>query len=183
VSAQVEVVDDLVAEVADVLHEARVGLDVAEHAEAAEHLLAEAVGGGDGGRVEVGEGGSEPLAPQADQGLAAGREQRHDRVVVRGRAGQRPLEALLGADQPLAHALAQLTGRHAREGHHQDLLQRDAVGDVAGGERGDRERLAGTGARLEHGHAGRERAADVEGLGHRYSTCSQARTSSHSRLA
>ena len=31
----------------------------------------------------------------------------------------------------------------------------DALGDVAGGERGDRVRLAGAGARLEHGDAGR----------------------------
>ena len=114
---------------------------------------------------------------------AAGGEQLHDRVVLRRRARQRALEPLLRADQPLAHALAQLPGGHAREGHHQDLLQRDALGHVAGGERGDRERLAGARARLEHGHAGRERPADVEGLGHRCSTCSQASTSSHSRRA
>ena len=43
--------------------------------------------------------------------------------------------------------------------------QRDAVGHVARGQRGDRVRLAGAGAGLEHGHAGRQRAADVERAG------------------
>ena len=173
-AAQVEVVDDLVAEVADVLHERGVGLDVAEHAEAAEHLLAEAVRGRDGRGVEVGEGARRaaragprrldgaPVASSATTASSSG--------GAPASARSSPCSAL---DQPLADALAQLAGGHAREGDHQDLLERDALGHVAGGERGDRERLAGARARLEHGHAGRERAADVEGLGHRCSTCSQ----------
>ena len=41
-------------------------------------------------------------------------------------------------------------------------LERHALGDVARGERGDRVRLAGAGARLEHGDAGRQRPAEVE---------------------
>ena len=81
-AADVEVVDDLVAQVGDVLHERRVGLDVAEHAEAAEHLLAEAVGGGDRRGVEVGERGGEPLAADADLVRRAGGEELHDLVVL-----------------------------------------------------------------------------------------------------
>ena len=81
-AADVEVVDDLVAQVGDVLHERRVGLDVAEHAEAAEHLLAEAVGGGDRRGVEVGERGGEPLAADADLVRRPGGEQLHDLVVL-----------------------------------------------------------------------------------------------------
>ena len=81
-----------------------------------------------------------------------------------GRAGQRAVEPLLGADQPLADALPELAGGHAREGHEQELLERRALGDVARGERGDGERLAGARARLEDGDPGRQRAADVERL-------------------
>ena len=54
-AAHVEVVDDLVDQVAHVLDELGVALHVAGDAEAAEHLLAEAVRRGDRGGVEVGE--------------------------------------------------------------------------------------------------------------------------------
>ena len=90
---------------------------------------------------------------------APSREQPHDLVAVGRRARQRAGEPLLGADEPLAHAVAQLAGRHPRERDEQQLLERHAVGDVAGRQRGDRVRLAGARARLEHGHAGRQRAA------------------------
>ena len=66
----------------------------------------------------------------------------------------------------------------------------DALGDVAGGQRGDRVGLAGPGAGLEHGHAGGQRAADVE-LGrvveasgaHRALSSSRSSRPSHSRRA
>ena len=44
-------------------------------------------------------------------------------------------------------------------------VERRALGDVARRQRGDRVRLAGAGARLEHGDAGRQRPADVERRG------------------
>ena len=105
-------------------------------------------------------------------GGAVGEQLDHG-VVARG-AGA--LERPLGADQPLAHAVAQLAGGHARERDQQQLVQRDAVGDVASRERRDRVRLAGPGARLEHRDALRQRAADVERVAHWLSTrscCSQ----------
>ena len=143
-----------------------VALDVAGDAEAAEHLLAEAVGGGDRRRVEVGQRAREPLAPRAGpppRGPSA--SSRDDLVASLGAApASAALERLLGADEPLAHAVAQLAGRHARERDEQQLVERRALGDVARRERGDRVRLAGAGARLEHGDAGRQRAADVERL-------------------
>ena len=91
---------------------------------------------------------------------------------------------LLGLHEPLADALAQLARGHAREGDEQELVERVALGDVARGERGDRVRLAGAGARLEHGHAGRQRAADVEAA--RISAAvahSSASSAAHSRRA
>jgi hypothetical protein len=157
----VEVVDDVLEQVADVLDEGGVGVDVARDAQAAQHLLAEAVRGGDGGGVEVGQGSGEALAPLGDLLRRALRQQRHD-FVLRGRTRQRAVEPLLGADQPLAHALAELAGGHAREGHEQELLERGALGDVARGERGDGERFPGPRARFEDGDPGRQRAADVE---------------------
>jgi hypothetical protein len=48
------------------------------------------------------------------------------------------LQASLGADEPLADAVAQLGRRRACEGDDEELVERDAVGDVARGEAGDR---------------------------------------------
>ena len=68
----VEVVHHLVHEVAHVLDERRVGIEVAGHPEPGQHLLAEAVGGGDGGGVEVGQRAPQPGAAQ--RRLAAARQ-------------------------------------------------------------------------------------------------------------
>ncbi len=128
----------------------------------------------------------------AEEGLAqalAGVPPTEDLVAAVGLlTGQRALEPVLGADQALADAIAQLAGRHARERHEQQVLQAHPVGDVAGGERGDRERLAGARAGLEHGDAAGQRAADVEraalcGRAHRSSSRSQASSPSHRRIA
>ena len=93
---------------------------------------------------------------------AGGEQFNHLVAVARRRAGQRAGQAALSRDEPLAHALAQLAGGHPREGHEQQLVERRALRDVSRGKGGDRERLAGPGAGLEHGHAGRQRSADVE---------------------
>ena len=105
-----------------------------------------------------------------------------------GRPREVVREPLLGVHEPLADAVAQLAGRHAGERHEQDLIQRRALGDVARGERGDRERLAGAGAGLEHGDAFGQRACEAErlrGLGaaHRSVSSSCAKRSSHMRCA
>ena len=188
-AAHVEVVDDLLHEVADVLDQLAAALHVARHAEAAEHLLAEAVRRGDGGRVEVGERALEPRAPLRHRVAGAGGEQGHDLVAgAHGRAGEHVGERLLDVDEALADPLAQLARRHPRERHEQQLAQRRALGDVAGGERRDRVRLARPRARLEHGDAGRERAARVERaaagrVAHRSVISSHASRPSHSRRA
>ena len=87
-------------------------------------------------------------------------------VLRRAPPGEHAREPRSALTEPLAHALAQLAGRHPREGHEQQLVERHALGDVARGQRGDRVRLAGARARLEHGHAGRQRPADVERAAH-----------------
>ncbi len=140
-------------------------------------------------RVEAGDRADEIAMARADLcGRSAG-EQRHDLVEVgRRRAGEAAGEALLGVDEALADAVAQLAGRHARERHEQDLVKRRALGDVARGERGDGERLAGPRARLEHRDAGRQRSPEVKRRGsadaaHRSITSSTASRSPHTRRA
>ena len=109
--------------------------------------------------------------------------------AVGAAARERTGQALLDAHEPLAHALAQLPGRHAREGDEQQLVERRALGHVARRQGGDRVRLAGAGARLQHGHAGRERAARRRTAGpsrrpaHRSSISSWASSPSHMRRA
>ena len=155
-AAHVEVVDDLVDEVVDVLDErARRGSTSPAIAEPAEHLLAEAVRRGDRRRVEVGERAREPRRAALDLvGRAVG-EQADDLVASAPGAGQRAPSACStptsrsrtrSRSSPVAIRVNVTSSRS---------LQRDALGDVARGERGDRVRLAGAGARLEHGHAGR----------------------------
>jgi hypothetical protein len=121
------------------------------------------VGRGDGGGVEVGKRSGEALAPLGDLIPRALRQQRDDPVLW-GRARQRAVESLLGADEALADALPELAGGHAREGHEQELLERRAFGDVAGRERGMVNVFPVPALGLEDGDPGRQRAADVERL-------------------
>ena len=187
VLAQVEVVDDLGDHVVDALDERAVGIGVADDPEAGEHVLAELVGGRDRGGVEARERGTQPGAPEGHDGVVAlGEQPDHGVVVAAGarRVGQRAL----GGHEPAPHPLAQLARRLAPERHEHDLRQRRvALGDVAGRERGDRVRLAGARAGLEHRGAAREVAADVEGArergGHRLPSSSASRTGVHSRVA
>ena len=186
----VEVVDHLGQEVALVLQDDDLALDVAGEAEPAEDVLAEPVGGGDGGGVVVGQSGGEAPAALVDLGRGAGGEEAEDVVVLRrGLAGRHPEEALLRADQPLPNPVAQLAGGHAGEGDDEQLVEGDAAGDVAGGEGGDGEGLARPGAGFEDGHSrGRQRPAHVEGddglLGaHRSRTSSAARRALQRRRA
>ncbi len=155
----VEIVDHLGDEVGEILDERDVGFEVAGDPEAAEHLLAEPVGGGDRRGVEAGDRACQQLAPAP--GVLVG-QQRDDRIVAGAGPRQHAGQPSLDDHQPLADALAQLAGGDPGERHQQQPLQRDALGDVTRRQRGDRVRLAGAGACLEYGDAARERAADVE---------------------
>ena len=127
----------------------------------------------------------EPVAADAYLVGRAGGQELHDLVVGGGLAVEHARESLLGLQEPLADAFAQLARGQAREGHEEDLVQRDAGRHVPGRERGDRVRLAGPRARLEDGHPCGEWTADVEaaGLAHRVSTFSWAKTPAHRRRA
>jgi len=170
--AQVEVVDDLPPQVVDGLDHPHAGLVVARHAQAVEHLLAEAVRRGDGGAVELRRRPHQPLPPQRDLLGSAGRQVPHQLV------GARATDVLSGLADPLADPLPQLLGRGAAERREHELRQlHDALGDVAGRQGGDGVRLAGPGAGLEHDGAGGQRAGQVEAHD------SAASSGSHSRRA
>ena len=83
VLAEVEVVDDLVDQVVEVLDEGGVGVVVAGHPEPGEHLLAEAVRGGDRGGVEAGERNGDASTAEGDLGVVGVREE-PQQVVATG---------------------------------------------------------------------------------------------------
>ena len=114
------------------------------------------------------------------------RQQGQHLVVPGGHSGRGLRERRLRLQQPHPHALPQLAGRGAGEGDHQELLERCPVGHVARHEARDRVRLAGAGARLEQGHADRQRAVGAEGgdrRAHRFTICSCARSPLQRRRA
>src|SRR2546425_1192232 len=89
----VEVVDHLGQEVALVLQDDDLALDVAGEAEPAEDVLAEPVGGGDGGGVVVGQSGGEAPAALVDLGRGGGGGGGEGGVVRRpGVRGRHPAE-------------------------------------------------------------------------------------------
>ncbi len=106
-------------------------------------------------------------------------------VARRSRVAERPLDRA----EPLPHPFAQLLGGLAAERDQHQLGQLGVpLRHVADGERRDRERLAGTRARLEDGGAGRQLTAHVErGDGeegrHRRTRSSARISGSHSRSA
>ena len=96
--ADVEVVDHLLHKVVDVLRELDVGLEVAERPELGQHLLAEAVGGGDRGGVEVGDRVRQALTTRPYLGpLALGEELRDLIRRLERRAVEEPGQLRLGA--------------------------------------------------------------------------------------
>ena len=158
--AQVEVRDDLVDDVGVVLDECRPGLDVAGGAEAAEHGVAEAVSGGDGGLVEACDGAPEPTSALGALGLGCVQQEGQERVGL-GRAADG--EGGVGLHEALAHAVLQLGARGSAEGDDQQVVELGvALGDQSGDERGDGPGLAGAGAGLEQRGAGGQRVGDVE---------------------
>ena len=115
-------------------------------------------------RVEAGQRLGDPAVPQRRARRRRSRASSSIRsdcstAGSAGSRGQRPL----GLDQLGPDPLAQLLAGRAAERHDQHLLERrDALGDVAGDQGADGPGLAGAGAGLEQGGAGRQRVADVE---------------------
>ena len=192
VLAQVEVVDDLAAQVVDPLDHGDPGVGVAGHAETVEHLLAEAVGRRDRGPVELRGGPGQALPTQGDL-VEVSPQQVPDQGVVgfaapvatpRGGPVATPRGGLVqgagGAVDALPHTLAQLLGRGpAERGEHQLGQLSHPFCDVAGGESRDRVRLPGASAGLEHRRAGGQRAVQVEA----HEVVSASSSGSHSQRA
>ena len=161
---QVEVVDDLGDKVVQALHQLDPGIAVPGHAERLEHQVAELVGGGDGGGVERGERIAQPGLALLEFFVGA-REQVLNHLVV---ADHRAIiESPYRLDDLGPDPLAQFLGGRAAERDEQHLVQGGpAFGQIAGDQTGERERLAGTGAGLQHGRRSgrRQRPQQVERL-------------------
>ena len=191
-AAQVEIVHHFFHQVADVLDQRDLTVDVPCRAQPVEHLEAEPVRGLDRGGVEAGDGLAQAIPPGHHLVRRRRGQELHD-LVVPVTAG--PLEdvdqPVVRAHQTLAHLVAQLAGRHAGEGDHEEPVDgQDALRHVPGRQGGDGEGLAGAGARLEQRHPGRQLATRVEGLGcavrgegHRSVSTSWSRRPAQSRLA
>ena len=168
----IQVVNDLVDQVARVLAEGVAAVYVAGDAERTEHLLAEAVRRGDRGGVEVGDRAHETVEARLDLGSRPGGQHACEQVcgvhgvhVGRAGAGQRGFERSACCGEPPPHAVAQLSCCQSRERNQQQLLERETFRDVARSECRDRVGLASPRTGLQHGDAARQRAADVEVAG------------------
>ena len=191
--AQIEVVGDLLHQVFEAFDEDFAALDVAGHAEADKHLMAELVRRRDRRGVEPGQRGGKPPATDGDLCIVGLSEVAHHGVLGRARL-LRVRKPGLRAEQPAAHPLPQFTGCGPAEGDEHELIEAGVTfGQVAGGKCGDCEGLAGAGAGLQHGRSGGQGATDVEGggrgvggghgSGHAFSIRSAASKGSQSRRA
>ena len=164
VALQEQIGRHLPGQVAEMLDEPGVWFLVAEHTETVEHLQAELVCGGNGGRVEVGQRLGDSPVPSAELLRRGGRQQGLQRVEVapRGaRSGRR--QPGLENHQPLAHPQPQLVGGHPTEGDQHQLVEGDhPLGQVSRSERGDGVGLPRAGAGLQHCCPLRQRSGDVE---------------------
>ncbi len=151
-----------------------------------QHPLAKRVGGVDGGGIESGQRGPEAVATGPHLVVGCGGEESDQRVVDRRHdAAVDPSgEAGFGADHALTNPVTEFAGGHAGEGDEQQFFERgDTLGDVAGGQGGDGERLARSGAGLEHGHPHRQRPQYIEGLHRMWSSCSWSSSALQKRKA
>lgn len=148
------------------------GIDIAGNAQTAQHGLAELMNCGDGRIVEGAERVAQPPLPDLqliDRPGLTHRVPQHRMIeaihLVRGvGAGDGMAQGQFGADQAFTHPLAQFLGGGAAEGDHQQLLQRQPLGDLPGDQGGNRPCLAGAGGSLEDRGAAGQWACDVEDL-------------------
>jgi hypothetical protein len=131
-----QVVDDLLDQAVQVLDQLRVTVEVARDAEPVQHMLAEAVDGRDGRRVDVGQRARQAGPALPHMRLVAVGETREHRVGgVEHRAREHGLEVIGGLDESGTDTVAQLRGRRAGEGDDQQVGQaRIGLGDPPGGE-------------------------------------------------
>ena len=180
--SQVQIVDDLGGEIVKAFQQGDVGGGVARHAERFQHQLAELVRGGDRRRVETGQRIAQPLLAECALVVAALQQVGHQLVVTDRR---RIVESDYSVGDLAAHPLAELLAGRPTERDEQHLIQRRlALGEIARHQTGQRERLAGACAGLQHGGGafGRQRAEQVEWL-HQVGILSARSIGSQSRQA
>jgi hypothetical protein len=153
---------DVGDEVTRPLRERHVVVHIGGDAHAGEHLVAEAVRGGDGGGVEVRRCGGQASSAQLRLAIVA-LSQVTDEVVGRTACRVEVIQACRRLDESLADTLTKLGGGCAAERDEHELVDAgNALGEVANGKTGDGVGLARTGTGLEHGRALGQRPAQVE---------------------
>ena len=178
---KVDVVDDLDHQIVKALHQRDSGIGIAGYAKRFQHQAAELVGGRDGRGVEAAQRVAQTGQPLSTV-LGRASQQMLDKI---GRLGGPILEGRRGLHDLAADPLAQFAAGGPAERDQQHLVQRrDALGQVAGDQTGQRERLTRTRAGLQHGGGarGRQIAQQVEAL-HQSILRSASRTGSHRRRA
>ena len=104
-----------------------------------------------------------PAPPPGQLGRRYVGQQRHQRVRAPGGAGQRGGQGRRPRPPAGPGPAAELVGGHPAEGDQHQLAQLDpSLGQIAGGQGGDRVRLARAGAGLQHRGSRRQRTAEVE---------------------
>ena len=180
VFAHVEVVDHLVDQVGDALdeHFARVG--VGDDPQARQRVHAELVGGSDSSCVEVGHGAGQAIGGRLSLLLGEAEQLLDDDVGLRCPGPQ----GIAGAGQRFPHPFPQLAGGASTERDDEHLVDGgDALGDVAGGQRGDGVRLARAGTGLQQGGPRGQRGERIEGQGSAHEVSRAAMIGAQTRRA
>ena len=165
---QVEIIDNLGDQIIEALDQFHPGIAVSGDPQRGQHQPAELVHGGDGGGIESGQCVDQIGAPPFDFVRAARQQVLEDQVAA-GQAGI--LESGYRVGDLAANPVTQLLGGRPAEGDQQHLIESGlALGDVAGDQSSQRERLtrSGTGLQDRGGVARRQRTEEVEagGFGH-----------------
>jgi len=165
---------------------ARVGLQdgglimVGQHAQLIEHPRSEGVQCEDRGGVDQADRLVQPVGTQpGDRRIGIAQQDRDPIGAVQPAVAQPAIDRQLAGDEPGANAVAQFTGGSAGEGDCQDLVEGQAVGHVAGDQRGDGIGFAGAcaGFQDDRGAGGGQRLVEPEDLIHRSPSRPDARDS------
>jgi hypothetical protein len=179
---EIQIVDDVGHHVLEALDQLHSGIGVPGHAQTPQYKLAELVRGRDGGGVEPRQRVTEPLPAHVDLVGSARHQVGEQRVVsCAGRIAQRQK----GIEDLGAHPLAQLLAGCAAERDQQHLVQRrHALGQIAGDQPGQGERLPGACAGFQHrgGARRRQRTEQIERF-HQSRILSARSIGDHSRPA
>ena len=147
-AGEVEIVDDLCDEFVKAFRQCHAVVGITGHPQRCQHQAAELVDGGNRRRIETGECIGEPGATLREF-IGRARQQVAHHLVLARQIGV--VESGQCVGDLTAHPVPQFPAGRAGEGDQQHLVQGGrALGNIAGHQTGQRERLAGSGTGLQH---------------------------------